>query len=331
MQLHEQLRVETEKKARAEAVLNYLLNQEAMRPVQPMPTPPPQPTPAAPTVNVVDRPPVLDQLPSGGWKKILGWLIAAIVFAFLVALALWAFDKKCDISGWFSAPHVAAATTPPATPAPVAPAGTCDATCLLTKLKVVCHDSTLEFEGPIREMKGDDLVHLLQAYVDSDKCPAAKIVPPADITPPADNMIIPIPQPEPQKICLCEPAPKKVTQPRKKVVIQKSRPAVETACYLRVRVEGGRTVNVHIGIDGVDGSHFGGDKSDPVQGTRLVPVPCKMVYAQANLEVCFERTGESELLDLGLLANMRARYEAARAAGKSQVVLNVSTVYWYPS
>ena len=79
-----------------------------------------------------------------------------------------------------------------------------------------------------------------------------------------------------------------------------------------------------------------GESPDYVQGQEEVPVPCGMVYSRQTLEVCFGNGRESELLkprDNGAtndLRRMRLRYESAKTAGKSHVVLNASEMGWYP-
>ncbi len=171
-------------------------------------------------------------------------------------------------------------------------------------------------------------------------------VPPEGVSTPMSvvNVFIESPQ---QKCCgqqetCCrgsEPPPKPRYKPKPPVVYIPP-PVVETSCYLRVATwsDSGRDqpyykpVNVYLAVDG-GGKITSGQL---VQGLGEIPIPCSALYSRTNLEVCFGNGRESELLkprDNGAandLRRMRLRYERAKAAGKSRIVLNVSEVGWHP-
>jgi hypothetical protein len=294
-------------------------------PAAPPPVNPPATPATTPTATAVARP-----------NRVISWVlgITALIFALLALIALYFYGRD---HGWWniaSLPpaNISAAAPPAATPPPasVNPAqGVPAPTPGNIQLQLSCADKPWQYSAT------EDTV---TARCIDEKSSDNSVQPPAadeeeSSPPPADPANVPVPEPKPeiQKVCGCGEVEKprvyrQPDKPKKKVYR-----SVETACLMRVQVGGRRTVGVHIGIDGIDGSHFGGDKTDYVSGTKHISVPCGMVYATSNLEVCFEGTGESELLRVGsMLAQYRDRYEAAKSRGARTVVLNTETVWWTP-
>ncbi len=280
-----------------------------------VPPPPPQQRPAA-----------VAEARSGG--NGLALLLAALL------LILLAYAGGSHFSPWWKS-HFGSLSTETSTIAKACPDGTlgvspdcaplntadqkvdarapistvCNIDCLKIKLEAMCGEWNFSFDGPLVEGMSEE--GLLRLMVESKKCPAkAK------------------PLPLPPKVVY-------KTKVVKKVGVYDPPPVVETACYLRVATwaDSGRDqpyykpVNVYLAVDGGEKLTSG----QQVQGLEEISVPCSMVYSEVNLEVCFGNGRESELLKVsGKLAQMQTRYERAKAAGKSHIVLNTAPIWWYP-